>query len=121
MTFFKNNRIAALIRTGLEMDVDESQSYWLGRDEDGQCYACALGLAMIGKMGVFRANVAFAEALQSTGDDEINVISKLLEIKPLLASEINRLHNLDVPAIEIAGCLDFETGEDVLDAYREEQ
>ena len=119
--FFKNTRIAELIRVGLTMDVDESQSHWLGRDEDGKCFACALGLAMIGKMGVFRANVAFAQALQSTGDDEIQVISKLLEIEPRLAEEINRLHNLDVPAEEIAECLEFKTGDDVLDAFREEQ
>jgi hypothetical protein len=119
--FFKNKRIAELIRTGLTMDVDESQSYWLGRDENGQCYACALGLAMIGQMGIFRANVAFVEALQLTGDDEINVISKLLNIEPLLAEKINRLHNLDVPAEEIAEALEFEIGEDVLDAFQEEQ
>ena len=118
--FFKNKRIAELIRTGLEMDVDESTSYWLGRDENGQCYACALGLAMIGQMGIFRANVAFVEALLKNGDDEITVIAELLQIEPLLAEEINRLHNLDVPAIEIAEALEFEIGEDVLDAYRRE-
>ena len=75
---------------------------------------------MIGQMGVFRANVAFVEALQLTGEDELIVISKLLNIETLLAEEINRLHNLDVPAEEIAEALEFEIGEDVLDAYRRE-
>jgi len=53
--FFKNKRIAALIRTGLTMDVDESTQYWIGRGENDSCYACAIGMAMIGKMVVFRA------------------------------------------------------------------
>jgi hypothetical protein len=118
--FFKNKRLAELIRTGLKMDVNESKSHWLARYPSGDCYACALGLAMIGQMGIFRANVAFVEALQLTGDDEIIVISKLLQIESLLAEEINRLHNLDVPAEEIAEALEFEIGEDVLDAFQEE-
>lgn len=113
-TFFKNKRIAELIRTGLTMDVNESTKYWLGRDNDN-CFACAVGMAMIGKMGVFRANVAFIETLQKNGGDEIQTISELLGVAPILITEISKLHELGVPAIEIAECLEDEDGEDQFD------
>ena len=114
--FFKNNRIASLIRTGLAMNARESPNYWIGRDKD-TCFACAIGMAMIGKMGVFRANVAFIERLRDNHGDEIQTISELLEIEPLLATEISNLHQMGVPAIEIAECLEYETGEDELDQF----
>jgi hypothetical protein len=115
--FFQNNRIAELIRTGLTMDVDESEIYWLGRDQDGQCFACAIGMAMIGRMGVFRANVAFIESLRENGGDEIQTISELLEIAPIVITEISRLHQMGVSAAEIAEALECEEGEDQFDLF----
>ncbi len=112
--FYKNKRIAALIRTGLTMDAQESTRYWIGRDGD-TCYACAIGMAMIGKMGVFRANVAFVERLRENHGDEIVTISELLGIEPLLVEEISRLHRDGLPATEIADCLEYEDGDDELD------
>ncbi len=112
--FFKNKRIAALIRAGLTMDVDESAKYWIGRSDD-TCYACAVGMAIIGKMGVFRANAAFIEKLRDNHEDEQKTISELLEIEPLLVEEISKLHQMGVPAEEIAECLEFEEGDDQLD------
>jgi hypothetical protein len=114
--FYKNNRIAALIRTGLEMDVTESPTFWIGQVND-TCYACAVGMALIGKMGVFRANVAFVERLWDNHGDELTTISELLEIEPLLVEEISRLHNDGLPAIEIAEALEYEDGDDQLDLH----
>ena len=114
VVFFRNKRIAELIRTGLTMDVNESPTFWIGRVND-TCYACAIGMAMIGEMGVFRANVAFVERLRDNHGDELKTISELLEIEPLLIEEISRLHRMGVPAIEIAECLEYEEGDDQLD------
>ncbi len=36
----------------------------------------------------------------------------MLEVDPLLVEEINKIHMLGVPAIEIAECLEFEEGND---------
>ncbi len=113
--FFKNKRIAELIRIGLTMDAAESTQYWIGRGRNDNCYACAIGMAMIGKMGVFRANVAFVEKLRDNHGDEIKTISELLGIEPLLIEEISRLHRMGVPAMEIAECLEYEDGNDRLD------
>ncbi len=115
--FFKNKRIAGYIRAGLKMDVTESPTFWIGRVND-TCYACAIGMAMIGKMGVFKANTAFIERLRDNHGDEIQTICELLEIKPLLVEEINKLHNLGVPAEEIAECLEFEYGDEQYDDFR---
>ncbi len=112
--FFKNKRIAEYIRTGLSFDVDESAKYWIGRSDD-ICYACAVGMAIIGKMGVFRVNTAFIEKLRDNHGDEQKTISELLEIEPLLVEEISKLHQMGVPAEEIAECLEFEEGDDQLD------
>ena len=112
--FFKNKRIAKLIRTGLTMDVNESPTFWIGRVND-TCYACAIGMAMIGKMGVFRANAAFVERLRDNHGDELKTISELLDIEPPLVEEISRLHRMDIPAMEIADCLEYEQGGDQLD------
>ena len=49
--------------------------------------------------------------------DEIKTISEILEIKPLLASEIKQLHMMEMPALEIAECLEFEDGKDQLDDF----
>ncbi len=115
--FFKNNRIAALIRTGLTMDVTESTQYWIGRGARDTCFACAVGMAMIGKMGVFRANVAFIEKLRDNHGDEIRTISELLHIEPLLVEEVSRLHNDGLAAIEIAEALEYEDGDEQLDLH----
>lgn len=112
--FYKNKRIAELIKIGLTMDVNESPTFWIGRVND-ICYACAIGMAMIGKMGVFRANVAFVEKLRDNHGDEIKTISDLLHIEPLLIEEISRLHRDGLPAEEIADCLEYEDGADELD------
>lgn len=112
--FYKNKRIAELIRTGLTMDVKESPTLWIGRAGD-ICYACAIGMAMIGKMGVFRANVAFIEKLRDNHGDEIKTISELLEIEPLFIEEISRLHRDGLPAEEIAAALEYGEGGDQLD------
>lgn len=114
--FYKNKRIADLIRTGLQMDVTESPTFWIGRAGD-TCYACAIGMAMIGKMGVFGANVAFVERLRDNHGDEIRTISELLDIEPLLVEEISRLHNDGLAAIEIAAALEYEDGDDLLDLH----
>ncbi len=111
--FFRNKRIAAYIRTGFETDAAESVKYWIGHGD--KCYACAVGMAMIGKMGIFRANVAFIEKLRENHGDEIKTVSELLEISPALASEISRLHQMDVSALEIAEVLEFESGNDQFD------
>ena len=97
--------------------VDESKLYWLGRDQDGQCSACAIGMAMIGRMGVFRANVAFIESLRENGGDEIKTVSELLEIAPIVITEISRLHQMGVSAEEIAEALECEEGEDQFDLF----
>ncbi len=115
--FFRNKRIAALIRTGLEMDVTESTEYWIGRGANDTCFACAVGMAMIGKMGVFRANVAFVERLCDNHGDELQTISELLRVEPLLVEEISRIHNMGFSAIEIAECLEYEDGDDELDLH----
>ena len=47
----------------------------------------------------------------------IKTISEILQIKPLLAYEINQFHMMDVPALEIAECLKFEEGDDELDNF----
>ena len=116
--FFKNNRIAGLIRTGLTMNVSESTDYWIGRSGNNDaCYACAVGMAMIGKMGVFRANIAFIERLRDNGGDEIKTVSELLEIAPIVITEISRLHQMGVSAEEIAEALECEEGEDQFDLF----
>jgi hypothetical protein len=46
---------------------------------------------------------------------ELGTISEILEIDRKLASEINQLHMMEMPAIEIAEALEFEYGEDELD------
>lgn len=45
------------------------------------------------------------------GGDEIQTISDILEVEPLLVEEINKIHMLGVPAVEIAECLEFEEGD----------
>lgn len=112
--FFKNKRIASYIRTGLSFQVKESQQDWFCRT-DTEYLACALGLAIAGKLGLFIGHQTYMQGLVKNGGDEIQTISEILQIDPLLAEEINKLHNLDVPAEEIAECLEFEIGEDVLD------
>lgn len=66
-------------------------------------------------MGIFRANVAFIEKLRDNHGDEIKTVSELLEISSVLATEISRLHQMNVSALEIAEALEFEPGEDHLD------
>ena len=39
----------------------------------------------------------------------------MLEVEPLLVEEISKLHQIGVPAEEIAECLEFEEGDDQLD------
>ena len=114
--FFKNNRIASYIRTGLHR-ATESQSDWLCND-NGKFLACALGLAIVGKIGSWVGHRTYLDALVKHKGDEIKAISEILEIDPLLAEEINKLHNLDVPAIEIAECLEFEHGDEQFDDFR---
>ncbi len=113
-TFFKNNRIAGYIRTGLSFDVDESRTCWIEYIDD-KYNACALGFAIIGRLGVWRGYQTFFTNLVENGGDEIKTISEILGVEPLLVEEINKLHNLDVPAMEIAECLEFEEGDDQLD------
>ena len=117
--FFKNNRIAAYIRTGLYR-AKESQADWLCND-NGKFLACALGLAVAGKLGSFNGHSAYIEGLIKNKGNEIKTISEILQIDPLLAEEINKLHNLDVPAIEIAECLEFEHGDEEFDDFRPAQ
>lgn len=114
--FFKNNRIAFYIRTGLTR-VEESRADWLSNN-NGQFLACALGLAIVGKFGSFAGHSAFMSGLVKHDGDEIAAIAELLEIKPLLAEEISKLHVLEVPAIEIAECLEFEHGGEEYDDFR---
>jgi hypothetical protein len=113
--FFRNKRIAQLIRTGLKMDVSESTRYWIGQGTKDTFFACAVGMAMIGKMGFYRARFAFNERLHDNHGDEIQTISELLQIEPLLVKEISRLHEDGIPAIEIAECLEYEDGDDQFD------
>ncbi len=114
--FFKNKRIAGYIRTGLALDVEETQATWL-HQKDSKYTACALGMAIIGKLGLWKGHVIFIETLLASGGDEIKTISKILQIDPLLTEEINKIHMLDVPAIEIAECLEYEEGADQLDDF----
>ncbi len=108
--FFKNKRIAGYIRTGLTMDIDETQATWLHKDSTYA--ACALGMAIVGKLGLWKGHVIFIETLLRNGGDEIQTVSDILEVDPLLVEEINKIHMLGVPAIEIAECLEFEEGND---------
>lgn len=109
--FFKNDRIAGYIRAGIRFRVNETTKCWL--DYDGDIYhACALGLAIAGKLGVWRGHQTFLTKLAANEGDEIKTISEILGIDPRLVEEINKLHNLDVPAEEIAECLEFEHGDD---------
>lgn len=114
--FFRNKRIATYIRTGLTR-VEESKADWLCNDT-GKFLACALGLAIVGKYGSFNAHGLYMKGLIKHQGNEINAISEILEINPLLASEINKLHQLDVPAEEIAECLEFETDDEQYDDFR---
>jgi hypothetical protein len=112
--FYKNKRIAGYIRTGLGFDVEETQSCWLEYNND-KYNACALGFAIIGKLGVWRGYQTFFTSLVENGGDEIKTISDILEIDSVLVEEINRLHNLDVPAEEIAECLEFDPEDEQYD------
>ncbi len=114
--FFKNKRIAGYIRRGLALDVKETQATWLDQ-KDSKYTACALGMAIIGKLGLWKGHVIFIETLLASGGDEIKTISKILQIDPLLTEEINKIHMLDVPAMEIAECLEYEEGADQLDDF----
>jgi hypothetical protein len=105
--FFSNKRIAGYIRIGLKTDVKETQTTWLAF-HNNEYSACALGLAIIGKFGLYKGIVAFNEQLLKTDGKVIPAIASILEIDPLLADEINKLHNLDVPAEEISEYLEFE-------------
>jgi hypothetical protein len=51
----------------------------------------------------------------SGGGDAIKTISEILEVKPLLAEEINKLHMTGVLAEEIAERLEHEEGGDQLE------
>jgi hypothetical protein len=113
--FFKNKRIAGYIRTGLTMDVDETQTTWL-HQKDSRYAACALGMAIVGKLGLWKGHLIFIETLLRNGGDEIQTVSDILEVEPLLVEEINKIHMLGVPAVEIAECLEFEEGDDQFDS-----
>ena len=113
--FFKNKRIAAYIRTGLTR-MEESKNDWF--HSGSKVMGCALGLAVAGKLGTRIGHACYIDALVKHKGDEIQAISEILEIKPLLAEEINKLHQLDVPAIEIAECLEFEIGDEQYDDFR---
>ncbi len=65
--------------------------------------------------GNFQSKVAFIEKLRENHGDEIKTVSKLLEISPVLGTEISRLHQMDVSALEIAEALEFEAGDDQFD------
>jgi hypothetical protein len=114
--FFKNNRIAGYIRKGLRMNVEESKDCWLD-SFDGQYYACALGLAVIGKFGLRKGSKIFYENLNRNDYAELKAFSEILQIQPLLVEEISKLHNMGLPAIEIAECLEYEEGDDQLDLH----
>ena len=109
--FFKNKRIAGYIRTGLALDVEETQATWL-HQKDSKYTACALGMAIIGKLGLWKGHVIFIETLLASGGDEIQTVSNILEVEPLLVEEINKIRMLSVPAKEIAECLELEEGDD---------
>ena len=111
--FFTNNRIATYIRTGLTR-MDESHNDWFHYGQN-HVMGCALGLAIAGKLGTVVGHSTYMEGLIKNQGNEIQTISEILEIEPLLASEINQLHMMEMPAIEIAEALEFEDGDDELD------
>ena len=77
-----------------------------------------LGLAIVGKLGSLEGHSLYMDGLIKHDGDEIAAIAELLEIKPRLAEEISKLHGLEVPAIEIAECLEFEHGDEQYDDFR---
>ncbi len=112
---YKNNRIASYIRTGLTR-MEESRDDWFHYGEHA-VMGCALGLAIAGKLGTIAGHSEYMDGLIRNKGDEIATISEILEIEPRLASEINQLHMMEVPATEIAECLEYEEGDDQLDRF----
>ncbi len=113
--FYKNDRIALYIRTGLTR-MEESRNDWFHYGEHAAT-GCALGLAIAGKCGAVVGYANFMDGLIKNKGDEIATVSEILEIEPQLASEINRLHMMEVPAMEIAECLEDGEGGDQLDCF----
>lgn len=115
--FFQNKRIAGYIRTGLGFDVDETRNCWLEYDRE-KYHGCALGFAVVGKLGVWRGYQTFFTRLAENDGDAIKTIAEILEVEPRLVEEINKLHQLGVYAEEIAECLEFEPGDEQYDDFR---
>ena len=114
---FQNKRIAGYIRTGLKLDVDETRHSWLVYDNE-KYHACALGFAIVGKLGVWHGHQTFIAKLTENDGDEIETIARILEIESSLVEEINRLHTLGVDSEEIAECLEFEPTDEQYDDFR---
>jgi len=116
--FFRNKRIASYIRTGLTLNAEESESHWLEFSDAKDDYgykACALGLAITGKLGLWKGHRTFVENSIKNYGDQIKTISEILEIEPLLTEEINKAHMMGFRAVEIAESLEFEPSNDQLD------
>lgn len=102
-------RIAGLIRSGLATSgVTEIHSSFLkeffgDRDTTG-CYACALGMAVI---GVFNGDWRQAKRQKEwRGECYIKFASEILQIPMLVAHTINGLHCSQIKAAEIARYLE---------------
>lgn len=114
---FKNNRIASYIRVGLTR-MKESKNDWFRSDFETK--GCALGLAIAGRCGTVAGHRLFTEGLNRHRADPLKAVAEILEIKPALASEINRLHmQQHIPALAIAERLEYGDGKDDLDDFKE--